>query len=125
MRLIDFDALVDVLMTYTWRDEDERLIDDADEKREYIKQWLPDLPTVGGWISVNDRMPEQAGYRCLVAAKFIDGTYCMFTAFTGYGEPGWWTYENLFMEEAPNNKVHHDFKVTHWMPLPEPPKEEK
>lgn len=47
MRLIDADALVDALMTYTWRDEDERLIDDADEKREYIKQWLPDLPTVG------------------------------------------------------------------------------
>lgn len=26
-RLIDADALVDALMTYSWRDEDERLID--------------------------------------------------------------------------------------------------
>lgn len=58
-RLIDAYALVDALMPYTWRNEDERLIDDADEKREYIKQWLPDLPTVGGWISVKDRLPEE------------------------------------------------------------------
>lgn len=45
-RLIDADALIDALMAYTWRDEDERLIDDADEKREFIKNWMPDLPTV-------------------------------------------------------------------------------
>lgn len=84
MRLIDADALVDVLMNYTWRDEDERLIDDADEKREYIKQWLPDLPTVSGWISVKDRMPPNDSTKVLT-----------------YGDP-----------------------VTHWMPLPEPPKED-
>ena len=46
MRLIDADALIDALMVYTWRDEDERLIDDADEKREFIKNWMPDLQTV-------------------------------------------------------------------------------
>lgn len=46
MRLIDADALVDALMTYTWKGEDERTIDDADEKREYIKGWLPNVPTV-------------------------------------------------------------------------------
>ena len=114
-RLIDADALVKYI---------EETKCEWNEKTAPIS-WNHAYDSFSGWISVNDRMPEQAGYRCLVAAKFIDGTYCLFTAFTGYREPGWWTYENLFMEEEPNNKVHHDFKVTHWMPLPEPPKEEK
>lgn len=46
MRLIDADALVDALMMYTWHDEDGWEIHDAEEKREYIKKWLPDIPTV-------------------------------------------------------------------------------
>ena len=54
MRLIDKDALIEALMMYTWRDEDDFEIDDAEAKREYIKDWLPDLPTVepkrGRWI---------------------------------------------------------------------------
>ena len=32
--------LVEALMGYTWRDEDERLLDDADEKRAWIEAWL-------------------------------------------------------------------------------------
>lgn len=44
--LIDRNALIDALMTYTWRDEDEHLIDDCDEKRRFIEQWLPSLPTL-------------------------------------------------------------------------------
>ena len=55
--LIDRNALIDALMTYTWRDEDEHLIDDWDEKRRFIEDWLPSLPTIedepvrhGQWI---------------------------------------------------------------------------
>lgn len=36
--------LVDALMAYTWRDEEDHLIDDADEKRAWIEGWLPDIP---------------------------------------------------------------------------------
>ena len=112
MRLIDEDALVDALMTYTWRDEDERTIDDADEKREYIKGWLPNVPTVGGWISVKDRLPEKNGrYLCRYEQK-VYGEVCRCTDFGIYdsdiGESGGWFVG----------------KVTHWMPLPEKPKEE-
>ena len=46
MRLFDADALVDALMMYTWYDEDGWGIDDAEAKREYIKGWLPDIPTI-------------------------------------------------------------------------------
>ena len=134
MRLIDFDALVDVLMTYTWRDEDERLIDDADEKREYIKQWLPDLPTVGGWISVKDRIPEEhpsmfASFygsekwnnamwrnesdRVLVTILFPDGTR---TVDKGKLQDGKW--KTGVSPVLPQ-------EVTHWAVWPEPPKEVK
>ena len=44
--LIDRNALIDALMTYTWQDEDEHLIDDWDEKRRFIEDWLPSLPTI-------------------------------------------------------------------------------
>lgn len=44
--LIDRNALIDALMTYTWRDEDEHLIDDWDDKRRFIEDWLPSLPTI-------------------------------------------------------------------------------
>lgn len=45
-RLIDVDTLIDALMSYTWRDEDGYEIHDAEEKREYIREWLPSLPTI-------------------------------------------------------------------------------
>lgn len=127
MRLIDADAL-----KKEWRMGDKcddcpqntrRCQYDVDFSRMDICQMIDDAPTAVGWISVKDRLPEQVGYKCIVAAKFIDGKYVRFTAFTGYGEPGWWTYETVYMEKAPNNKVHHNFTVTHWMPLPEPPEE--
>ena len=84
-----------------------------------------DTNVLGKWISVKDRMPEQAGYRCLVSAEYGDGKRTVFTAYTGYGEPGWWTYDITHMERAmyADNHVHHNYHITHWMLLPEPPKE--
>lgn len=103
MRLIDADALVDALMTYTWRDEDERLIDDADEKREYIKQWFPDLPTVNGWISIDDRLPE----------RYVNVLTCDI-----HGN----IHENWLYKADPECWSR-GYNITHWMPLPEPPEE--
>ena len=111
MRLIDADALVDALMAYTWRDEDERLIDDADEKREYIKQWLPDLPTVGGWISVKDRLPDG---KC-VAYSEKSGEMLIVQVFADDKSDTGYTGES---------EARYLWDVTHWMPMPDPPKEE-
>lgn len=79
------------------------------------------------WISVKDRLPETAGYECLVCAvnENYNQTH-VFTAFTGYGEPGWWTSNVHYMSRAKSptdNRLHPALKVTHWMPLPEPPEE--
>ena len=96
-------------------------------KRVIFVRKQSSLMTKGGWISVKDRMPEQAGYRCLVSAEYGDGKRTVFTAFTGYGEPGWWTYESVYMEKVreSDNRVHHNYHITHWMPLPEPPTGDK
>lgn len=74
MRLIDADAL-------------KIAIDDGwhpDMMVSEIWEVIDNAPSIGGWISVKDRMPPN------------DDTKVM-----TYGNP-----------------------VTHWMPLPEPPKEE-
>ena len=80
------------------------------------------------WISVKDRMPDAAGYECLVCAvnENYNQTH-VFTAHTGYGEPGWWTGNVHYMSRTTSprdNRLHPALNVTHWMPLPEPPKEE-
>jgi len=91
------------------------------------KELIDTQPTVGGWISVKDRKPDAAGYECLVCAvnENTNQTH-VFTACTGYGEPGWWTYNTTYMSKARSprdNSVHPALKITHWMPLPEAPKE--
>ena len=55
------------------------------------------------WISVKDRLPDKDGIY-IVCAKCIDGDACTvlyYTKIFGFGE----------------------FPVNHWMPLPEPPKD--
>lgn len=61
------------------------------------------------WISVKERLPEQAGKYLIAALE--QGKYTHITTvyfgrhFTMTGRMAYW-------------------KVTHWMPIPEPPKEE-
>lgn len=90
---------------------------------------IVNAPTIGGWISVKDRLPDAAGYECLVCAvnENYNQTH-VFTAHTGYGEPGWWTGNVHYMSRVTSpsdNRLHPALNVTHWMPLPEPPKEEE
>ncbi len=86
-------------------------------------------PTANGWISVKDRLPDTAGIECLVCAvnKKYNQTHVI-TAYSGYDGPGWWTTDMNYMSgpyELPRNTwLHPSLKVTHWMHLPEPPKED-
>ena len=76
-------------------------------------------PTVGGWISVKDRLPNR------------DGLYVVYGQTEAMREllpdndPIWMCYyrkERGFYDTELCRG--YDF-ITHWMPLPEPPKEEK
>lgn len=102
------------------------------------------------WISVKERLPScekevliccnRNGYRFVCPAIYEDGTVLTqdstwnwydIDCYGTYGEDnddyfvpqGWWENRQFASDGVYNNPV--DCEVTHWMPLPEPPKEEK
>lgn len=78
---------------------------------EYAES-LPAADVVQEWISVDDRLPE-AGVAVLARCFYHENwrTLVCFTSKNNVGE--WYTYVAWRW-----------VKVTHWMPLPEPPKGE-
>ena len=69
------------------------------------------------WISMTERPPKEelAFYQCYTDAGLV--IQCLWTNNrTGLGPLGEWGWR--FMD-VPSHQ-----KITHWMPLPEPPKEE-
>ena len=75
--------------------------------------------TVQEWISVDERMPDACGFPCLLCGENSFGQIRVFEGFTGYMERG-------KLEWHSNQKdVDIDvWTITHWMPLPQPPKGE-
>lgn len=96
----------------------------------------------GEWISVKDRLPDAeqevlilTENRVITTAMYEDGTvstddscWDWYDADFDYDEgndkylicEGWWEYRHYNPDDVYNNCV--DDRVTHWMPLPEPPK---
>lgn len=100
------------------------------------------------WVNVKDKLPEpetevlvmavdNMGYATITTAMYEDGTkrtedskwvwdnYCAFEydeeRDTYIVSEGWWEHRHYNPDDVYNNPV--DDHVTHWMPLPEPPKE--
>ena len=115
-RLIDADAL-DMAFTNLRFNKDMSLAHWGDRKDwclhgHEVEKLIHDAPTIGGWISVKDRMPEPEE-KVIIWTK----TDCM--RYAQYHDDGsnnpWYVYEDD--ARAWTNVI------THWMPLPEPPKE--
>lgn len=73
---------------------------------------------VSGWISVKDRLPDDSDKIVLVIANGKFGNTTLNEAFElacYYKDYGW------VLESYPDME---NVRVTHWMPLPEPPKED-
>lgn len=104
MRLIDADALIESIC---W-DECERKHDDCDYKCLSIAP-IVDAPTVGGWISVKDRLPDK-GHDVLA---FLDDGEETRIAACNYWDGVW--FDSVMNTIAKN--------VVYWMPLPETPEE--
>lgn len=88
-------------------------------EEEYIAETLLDNGvTVQEWIPVTERLPETCGYPVLMVAANKYGQKKIVKGFTNYECP---------VEFCTNEKEYdlcwHCWEVTHWMPLPEPPKE--
>ena len=67
--------------------------------------------TVQEWISVEDRLPEEK-VNCIVHYKH---DYC--------DNDGYWAIGTCFYD-GEKFRINLSYKVTHWMPLPQPPKGE-
>ena len=119
MRLIDANALMEYCNNLK-----DKTVDANDIAR---------FPTAVGWISVKDRLPEehesifykllgtpkwsnsmwkQESEKVLVYVSFPDGTGVVTTGCLHNSD--WMTTVSKALPQT----------VTHWMPLPEPPKEE-
>lgn len=107
MRLIDADALVETMQA----DEPEVWLPDDAYSVGLHDQYLRDLtaieasPTVGGWINVKDRLPDM-GVKCVI---YRDGKMSVARHIANND----WITQAFFTYP------------THWMPLYEPPKDEK
>ena len=78
-----------------------------EEQAEYL---ISHGVTVQEWISVDDRLPENIANRVLVVCERSNGVF-----YAHYEKPFWINLET----DKPFIST-----VTHWMPLPEPPKGE-
>ena len=76
------------------------------------KLMLDDMQTVGGWISIKDRMPEDETR----VIAYVQHKICWYRMFAWHDMYGWHS-------SAPELDEKESDYVTHWMPLPEPPKE--
>lgn len=99
MRLIDADALMEYCNNLK-----DKTIDANDIAR---------FPTAVGWISVKDRLPD-VGETVLFTG--INSYGNRFRTQKGYFNGGVWISDSIVLVKD---------AITHWMPIPEPPKEEQ
>lgn len=66
------------------------------------------------WIPVAERLPENIGLYLVIEKHWLDGSPCRKVAI--WNTADWFTSDRKRKEITP--------RVTHWMPLPEPPKED-
>ena len=128
-RLIDADALYNGAM----KDEYFKFKESDKTGREAFAyscamQRLAEAPAVNQWISVNDRLPTYAELKNDEVLVRLEDGYVFSTYFDECIED-----ESIFGEwhqnfdpvtlGATDSEWHPIAGVTHWMPLPEPPKE--
>lgn len=87
----------------------------ADEELESVKRELE--AQVPKWISVEDEQKPQHHKDVLCRYVFDGDSDCFYAVLTyyAYGDNGYVTGSHFTGEGL------HDMRVTHWMPLPEPP----
>lgn len=86
------------------------------EANEALKKFQTTVASMPRWIPVTERLPEKQGW-CIA---------CVFYRGIQWGDittKGFTTVCPAYFFEGTFHKVSSEGEVTHWMPLPEPPKE--
>lgn len=99
---------------------------------------IDEAPTVSGWISAKDRMPENAKHPGAFCPRYL--VYTDYGITEGWYNPDrecWYGYlsfmidsnefnvRNIDLERGDVPKRVKNLPVKYWMPMPEPPKEEE
>lgn len=79
----------------------------------YMQRMIDACPTVGEWISVNERLPEDCKKILVINGHGYIGISALWRK-----DGSRWTW----IDSA--GHFNHVNDITHWMPLPEPPKED-
>ena len=110
MRLIDADALMEEL------EREVELADDWKTAHE-IANCVKYAPTVSGWISVKNRLPPIYQMVLITGKNSAGGSFGVIKgSYDGHNY-------NWYRDDIGQYVNHRGETVTHWMPLPEPPKE--
>ena len=94
---------------------------------EFADCLLANGVTVQEWISVDDRLPDDTGYYLVVYRdKYNRSTSIAFDMYVKCNVGEWWESEfacDITKQFLWATKLQEQ-EVTHWMPLPQPPKGE-
>lgn len=118
MRLIDADALIEKMKDCGFSTAQELMANAfcfAALKSESL------APTVGGWISVKDRLPEISGHYLVSCVTNKTGRRWKVSV-----NAEWLTSQHeWYIETEDCLATAAGVTVTHYMPLPEPPEEDE
>jgi len=121
MRQIDADYVMQALSGFSHGEIDMHFLNGIETAKEIVQN----APTIGGWISVKDGLPERTSDNEFIfdeskevlvyvpkVPELLRHEYIAYVSENG----NWHSDDNGWMN---------DFIVTHWMPLSEPPEEAK
>ena len=114
MRLIDADEMLSELKPITYEME-QNAVTIADMSN-IMRNWVcrqPTIPTYGQWVSAKDRLPEERKEVLIYLPEYDSvETAALFS------------YPSMNLREwVQNEDAYRLNEVSHWMPMPEPPKE--
>jgi len=85
------------------------------------KEMVEEFAAINGWISVKDRLPKLGAV--VLAGKDV-GAFWSVALYNGV-VVGNWPSLQLQVSKCTYEHAGWSDEITHWMPFPEPPKEEE